>query len=286
MRHQTTVGAARDLLISQPAVSNGLRHLENQLGFQLFDRLGNRLSPREEARILFEQSEAIFLLSKALDQTVDDLRNHRLGHVRIVATPQLGHTVVPAAIQRFLVGRTDVKIVFDVRQSHYVVESVETGTADLGLALALDTDLTGTLSLSTIGAVEMVCVLPHHHPLATHSSISPGDLRNVCFIGLDLGTKLGPVVSEIFRSAQEEYRPSVEVRYSETACLLAQSGAGVAVVDAFSASSYLESPRVKVRPFRPRTTVQAVAVLPKGRTPSTLASSLLQMIQEEASLFF
>jgi DNA-binding transcriptional LysR family regulator len=105
MTSQTTVGASRVLGISQPAVSNALGQLESELGFRLFNRLGNRLVPREEAKTLFSASEAMFMYSEALDQTVEDIKENRLGHVRVSATPQLGHSMLPQAIQRFMVGK-------------------------------------------------------------------------------------------------------------------------------------------------------------------------------------
>ena len=51
--HQTTVHAAEDLGISQPAVSLAIKQLEEQLGFSLFDRRNRRLQPTQEARIFF-----------------------------------------------------------------------------------------------------------------------------------------------------------------------------------------------------------------------------------------
>ena len=49
MRFRTTVAAAQELSMSQPAVSNAIKHIETQLGFRLFERVGNRLVPTEEA---------------------------------------------------------------------------------------------------------------------------------------------------------------------------------------------------------------------------------------------
>ncbi len=62
IRCQTTVGAAEALAISQPAVSNAIRQIESQLGIPLFDRVGNRLVPTDEAREVMRGSEPIFSL--------------------------------------------------------------------------------------------------------------------------------------------------------------------------------------------------------------------------------
>ena len=56
MRCSTTVETAEFLGVSQPAVSAGLRQLENQLGITLFERTGRRLQPTAEARDLFEEN--------------------------------------------------------------------------------------------------------------------------------------------------------------------------------------------------------------------------------------
>lgn len=55
MRCETTVEAVEQLGISQPAVSNGIRQLENQLGVTLFERLHRRLQPcnRQMRRLFF-----------------------------------------------------------------------------------------------------------------------------------------------------------------------------------------------------------------------------------------
>ena len=52
VRCETTVRAAHELGLSQPAVSNAIKHLESQVGFPLFERVNNRLFPTAEARML------------------------------------------------------------------------------------------------------------------------------------------------------------------------------------------------------------------------------------------
>jgi len=286
MQSHTTVGAARALQISQPAVSSAIRQLESQVGFTLFDRVGNRLSATEEAKILFRESESIFLLSKGLNHTVEELKNERLGQLRIVATPQLGHSVLPSAINDLLKQRPKVKVFFDVRRSYNVVEIIESRAADIGFAIALEPELEQKLHMLPVARVEMVCLAPSNHPLARRKSVTPQDISAYPLIGLELGSRLSPLVLNAFKQAGTPYRTAVEVRYSETACLLAQAGVGVTVVDLFSAMAQARNGGgLKIIPFKPTIEVEAFAVSAKNRVPSRLALLLVEETQKSIRRF-
>jgi DNA-binding transcriptional LysR family regulator len=280
MTSQTTVGAARILDISQPAVSNAIRQLERDLGFELFNRVGNRLIAREEAKVLLAESDAMFLFSRKLDDIAEDLKENRVGRIRVTATPQLGHSVLPAAIQRFMLPRPKVKVLCDVIDSHKVIESVEASAADFGLAIALEPELSDTLKMVLMTETELVCVLPAGHPLAGRATVGPKDLRSYPLIAIDSMARLSPLVRSSFSHAGVPYLPSVEARYSETACLLARAGAGATVVDWFTASSFLDDPAVKIIPFRPQITVNVWAIFSRTRAPSRLAYALIEEIKQ------
>src|SRR5690625_7038545 len=117
MDARTATGAAKALNISQPAVSAAIRQLEKNLGFPLFDRMGNRIIPTAEAKILFTGSESIFLMSQALGRTVQNLKDHRLCNLRIIATPPLGRTVIPNVLYELLTGHDKFKPTNDVRRT-------------------------------------------------------------------------------------------------------------------------------------------------------------------------
>ncbi|MFX5761061.1 hypothetical protein ABTE44_20240, partial [Acinetobacter baumannii] len=69
------------------------------------------------------------------------------------------------------------------------------------------------------------------------------------------GTRLGEAVRQSFAEADVPFQPSVEVRYCNTACVLAATGVGAAVVDPFSPQQGGHD--LVVRPFTPRTPVSA-----------------------------
>jgi Transcriptional regulator len=101
IRHRTTVAAADELALSQPAISNALKAMEAQAGFALFERVNNRLFPTTEAMALYKESDAIFALHAKLENRVRDLRENRTGHLSIVATPPLAYSIIPPALSNF-----------------------------------------------------------------------------------------------------------------------------------------------------------------------------------------
>ena len=125
MRCATTVEAAEQLRISQPAVSAGLRQLENQLGLTLFERTGRRLQPTAEARSLYEEIRPIFSLMRGFSQRARDMQLGMAGRLKVIATPPLGYSVAPVALRRLLEDRPDVSVAFDVRRLEHTEWELE-----------------------------------------------------------------------------------------------------------------------------------------------------------------
>jgi len=76
-----------------------------------------------------------------------------------------------------------------VRRFEGVVDSVASGTAELGFALGVDHH--PGIASEVIGRGEMVCVMPPNHPLSALPTISPTDLSSHSFVALERGTRLG-----------------------------------------------------------------------------------------------
>lgn len=284
IQHGTTAAAAKALNVSQPAVSKAIKKLESETGLDLFDRVRGNLVATEMAKVLYSESESIFLLAKALDRTMEELRDSPSETLKVVATPQLGHTVLPYAIQSIMVRYPHIRVYLDVRQSSHIIDILRSGAADIGFAIALEDELRSDLHMSTIGTVELTCLVPEGHPLGGKQVLYPTDITGYPFIGLEMGSRLGPIISGAFQDAGVPYRSSVEVRYSETACLLAKAGAGIAIVDQFSASTLIAmDPNFRAIPFRPVVFVDAFAVEPKGLHSRRLSHLLVDLTRDLVS---
>jgi DNA-binding transcriptional LysR family regulator len=277
IRHRTTVAAADELALSQPAISNALKTMETQAGFALFERVNNRLFPTNEAMELYKESEAIFALHARLENRMRDLREARTGHLAIVATPPLAYGIIPPTLSAFLRRRPQTRVFFDVRRYEGIIDGVLNRTAELGFAFGLPNH--PGIAHEVVHSGEMVCVLPPMHPLAERETISAADLADFPFIGLERGTRMGEAVRDSFAEAGASFQPTVEVRYCNTACVLAATGIGAAVVDPFSPHQGSGHDLV-IRPFRPKTSAVAYVLWSEAEPLSRLARTFLKEVRQ------
>lgn len=273
MDQGTTTDAAEYLGISQPAVSNGIRALEKQLGFALFERAGRQLRPTEEARLLYIESQPIFGMLRGLALEVRELKHNRSGRVRIAATPPLGHTLLPHCLRELLQGREKLKVRFVVQRRSQVLQAVDDGAVDVGFYLG--SDVHDGLTTRQLGIAELVAAVPRDHPLAGRALLTPADLAQHPLIGL--GSNIGKLVAGAFEAANVVYAPQIETRYSQTACVMVNAGLAVAVVDPYS---MLMSPGLNVvaRRFAPYTSIPAISVTRRNMPPNKLSHLLDELL--------
>lgn len=269
--------AAFELGLSQPAISNAIKHMEAQLGLPLFERVGNRLLPTVEAKAIYNDAEPLRAMSEAISGRIRDLRDTKRGHFRILATHALGRTVVAKALASFMKSRDDVRVFFDVRRMEGVIESVESGFADLGVAIA-PAHRPG-MHIEPVIAGRLMVALPQRHKLSRRESLSPKDLQSERIIGLEPASRLGGLVRQSFDKAGVTYRPEVEVRHCVTACSLVQQGLGISVVDQFSAASS-GGWKVDMRPFRPEIKIHACVMYLEDRQLSRLTTRFIQELRK------
>jgi DNA-binding transcriptional LysR family regulator len=277
MLHRTTVGAAEELGVSQPAVSLAIKQLEKQLDFPLFERRNQRLVPTEEARSLFSRVEPVISQFRAIETHVRELREGTSGNLRMMATPPLGHSLIPKVMRDYLADRPGVTIEYDVRRMEHVIQEVEIGSAELGLVLGMDSHQ--AVDVRVLQSEHMVAMVPSTHPLAEMEEITPSDCSRYGHIGLDHVSRLGVLLRYAFQAHDVPYNPRVIVRYCHTSAVLGSVGMGVSIVDRFTAMSMVDQGLV-VRPFKPDIQV-GVCLLTRPETPmSRLASDMVEALEQ------
>lgn len=272
MTHGTVTGAARALNVSQPAVTGVLRHAEAQLRFMLFDRVKGRLIPTAEGKVLFAQVAHVFEHVDSVRRIVDNLREARSGTLNIVAIPAVGAMLVPAGIGDFLASHPDVAIRFQVRPRNEVVELVESRVADLGFGFL--TSMLPHIECCEIARRNLICIMPRGHPLERLTEVSVADVAPYPLVSYLSTQGLAPVINSIFAEARINFRPNIEVGLIINAWALVNAGAGVALVDPFSALGAMFG-NVVIRSFVPSTPIALERFRSPDRPPSRLATAFI-----------
>ncbi|MEK4457386.1 LysR family transcriptional regulator [Paenibacillus sp. FSL R10-2748] len=78
--------AAKELFISQPALSKAISNLEAELGMDLFFRSGKRISLNENGRFLLRRVERIFSEVRDLERELGERQGEDSGNLSIVTT--------------------------------------------------------------------------------------------------------------------------------------------------------------------------------------------------------
>lgn len=263
--------AARALHISQPAVTRLIHDLQYTLGLTLFERRGTRLVPTNEALSLYREVERQFVGLERIESAARGLREGLAGSLRVAALPTFNVGFLPRLVGAYLKEKPGLEIAIYGSISSQVVDWVATGFCDLGFAqLPLDFP---NIDVELLPAVPAVAVLPQGHRLAEKDVLEPADFIDEPFVSLEQTTQLRYRIDALFQIARVTRQTRVETPLSMIACALVASGAGVSIVDPYTAAEY-SGRGIVVRPFRPTIVYDIGVIWAAGRLRSALALEL------------
>jgi DNA-binding transcriptional LysR family regulator len=161
--------AARRLHRTQPAVSQAIRRLEEEIGERLIDRSQRNAALTEAGRVLLDYARRLLRLSEEARTAVAELRDVRRGRVLIGANEAAVHALLPVAA-RFQARHPGVQI--DVRRiaARQIAHEVLDRTLDFGV-LTFTPAERGLLTLP-LGRDELVLLAHPAHPLARRRQVA------------------------------------------------------------------------------------------------------------------
>lgn len=127
--------AARQLGVSQPALSRMVQQMEEVVGGRLFDRTTRSVMPTPIGQDLFPIAER---LVAEFDSSFGELARFiegRRGRVAVAALPSIAAVLLPPAIAQYRQGRGDVEVAVMDGLSGSVLDAVAEGRADIGLTI-------------------------------------------------------------------------------------------------------------------------------------------------------
>jgi LysR family cys regulon transcriptional activator len=160
---------AEVLHTSQPGVSRQIRELEDELGIEIFQRAGKRLTgltpPGETVLPIIER---LLLESDNLRRAGDDFAHQHRGTLTIAATHSQARYALPPAVRDFSALHPEVSLRMHQGSPRQIAEMLLRGEADLGVATEALADYPELVALPCYQWAHAVLV-PSGHALAAEA---------------------------------------------------------------------------------------------------------------------
>ena len=224
--------AARQLHLTQSALSVLVRELERELGTRLFDRHTRSVQLTEAGRDFLPHVDQIFVELDAGSARVAGLRDKRRGLLRIGAPQLMACTLMPRVIAAF---RT-VHPAVDVRLTDTLPELMlgRLSGGDVEMAIGPDVAIGADVLRRPVLSDRHWLVCRPDHPLARLAQVRWSDVAAHPFIAptRDFMKRLVPELAARARPVRIE--PAFEVSFMTTALGLTASGLGITACPSYS----------------------------------------------------
>lgn len=266
--------AARELYVTQSAVSHSIKALEETLGCRLIDRQGRRIDLTEQGRaLLFRTRRALEELRLGLSE-VGDLRFGGRGRIRLGATASMGAALLPSVLREFRESYPEADIEVVTGNTLDLLEKMHGGDVNMALGLRLEHVDPGTFR--PLFSDRLSFVFSSRHPWAARASLTSEDLSTVRFIVYSQHTQTFRLVDQWFGAQHLHASSAFRVGSMEAIKELAKVGVGVGVLAPWVARSEVESGQLVMRQIPGAPMVREwVAYLPANRRLSLAEETFL-----------
>lgn len=234
--------AANSLHRTQPAVSQAIFRLEQELGEKVFDRSSKDGTLTPAGEILLDYARQILNLRRSALAAVKEMRDLHHGKVTISANEYTVFSLLPV-IEKFR--RLYPLIKIEVRRGYAsrIPKEIVAREAELGVISFKPKD--NSVVVTTVLSDELVLIVSPDHLLAGRSSVSIKELGIETFIAHNAPSPYRQKVIESFEKHQTKLNISVELPSLEAIKKLVKTGVGVALVPRLSALEEISTGELK-----------------------------------------
>jgi DNA-binding transcriptional LysR family regulator len=227
----TVSKASLRLRIAQPALSRQIMDLEQELGLQLFDRVGRRLLLTGEGEQLIAGCRLLLNSAAAVKEQAQLLRQGDTGTLRVAGSPQHIEGVLSGFLHRYAQRYPKVDVRIREGTGSEILTLLERGEIHLGQnllhAVKLDERRFASLAL---GSVELLAVCHPSTPVGPRPTMEVDRLAEFPLLLMDSGFGFRRSFDAASRMAGLKPTIKFESRNPNALLALAEAGHGVAVV--------------------------------------------------------
>ncbi len=223
--------AAEELYISQPAVSQAIKQLENQLGTQLFKRVHRGMElTAQGGELIFGDIETALRLLNGVEDKLSELNRTATGTLRIGASETIFQYVLADKLVQYRQAYPQVKFELYSDLSPVTIEQLKTDRCDIGfLNLPIEED-DGIEIIDSVRLLHDVFLAGEAYSELKGRPLSVWDLRQVPLLLMEKSTVARASFDHFCQSLGVDLHPTIEVDSWGFMKTLMVSGMGVGCI--------------------------------------------------------
>ncbi len=216
--------ATARLHITQPALSYQMKHLEEELGAQLFHRRPGGVTLTEAGRLLFVHAQRVAAAVREAERAVKELP--AVGEVRIGTVNSIGTYFLPRVLQTMHAQHAGARPILYRARSDEFIEALLANQVDLAILANPREDR--RLRYETLFEEQVSLVAGRSAPTFGPSPVRPDQLRAAQFVALSQETPTGALIRKYLERLGVAVEPVVSTEDVETVKRMVEMGIGMA----------------------------------------------------------
>lgn len=272
--------AAQTCFRTQPAISAQIRQMEQELGTQLFDRFGSRISLTTAGKIFSDYARRILDTKKQAFDEIRELERVPRGELVIAANEATCLKVLPHVFGDYKERFPGIQIQVTRSYGSKTVQGVLDNTFDFGITQLPVQDK--KLKVVEIHRDEIQLIVPPSSPLADLERVSAEEIAEHPLL-LPKGGRTRARINDFLDEFDDELTVSMELESSEMLKQFAIAGLGVGFMALAHARQEVDEGKLKAVRLDPGPMIRTIGLIyRKDKALSQAALGFIGVIAEFA----
>ena len=272
--------AALKLHVSQPGISRQIKDLEEEIGFQLFERSAKSLKLTDAGKTFLAEAKTILQRADDAVKKAKAVAENAGGELHVGYAPSLTVKILPQALRVFQEKYPNVRVALRDLSSEEMLTQLREGKLHLALTVPPAKKLLRDLDFKLLARYSMCVAVAPRHPLAKLKSVTLAQLVNEPLIGYsradypDYHEHLEKIFAPVVAGGR--HAPRIAEEHDGVASIIAavEAGRGFALVpDSFNC---MVGPRLKIIPLNPKGELIPVGAIWKRGEASPIVEKFVQ----------
>jgi len=273
--------ASERLYISQSAVSQAIKQLEEKMKCKLFTRNTKQVKLTPEGDILFKHIEQAFNFIKAGERSINEVHSLKQGEIRIGASDTICKHYLLPHFQKFIQLYPNIKIRVTNRTSPKCIELLKNGSVDV-VVVNLPEKLDKNMKARKVKTIQDVFIAGNNFAHLKNKKIELKELEKYPLLMLEKDTITRKFIDAFLEKKGVSITPEVELGSVDLLVQLAKIGLGISLVVKDYIEEELKNRQIFILNIREKIPKRGLGIVTNSNIPVPVAAQkFIELLEDK-----